>query len=387
MRKIPSIKKIKIKVIGIGAGGSTIVSEIAKNIKKASFVVTDCDKRILKKGEKNIKVIQLGEDISHGLGTGINPILGEEISRKEKEKITKILKNQDLLILIACLGGGFGSGATPVFAELSKNFKNISLGIFTLPFKFEGEKKTKIAKEALEKIKENLSGTFIVSNEKIFQVIDKHTPFKKALSILNKNLILILKDLIELISKTGVINIDFADLRTILKGRGQIIYVGSIICSGPNRTEEAIKKVFQSPFYGGAAAAFFCKNILFNISGGEDLTLKEVERISSGIYNICPQAKIIFGISQDKKYNGKVKITLIQAGEEKIKKSIRKKIVKKEKPLKREAVKEKKKTKKKRKEIRRSALEIKKAEKEEESEVLAQEKEWEIPAFLRKKIK
>jgi len=448
-------RRIRIRVIGIGGGGSSIVSEIARSVKKTSFLIVDSDHRVVKKGGKNVKVFQLGEDLTGGLGTGMNVDLGERIAQKEKEKIARMFKDQDLVILVASLGGGFASGAAPVFAEIARDFKNISLGIFTLPFRFEGEKKSRIAEEAVEKIKENLSGQFVVANERIFQIIDKKTPLRKALSSLNRSLILMLEDLIEMISKPGLINIDFADLRTILKGRGRLIYFGSAFGQGPNRAEEVVKKVFQNPLSTRALAQGEderssstignlgkSRKILFNIGGGKDLSLKEVERISWGICSFNRTAKIIFGISQDSKYNGKIKLTLIEVGDElrsssrfakarvgdELRSSSRfaKARVGDEKPGKKRAerkpkkerlpekkeVKEEKKElspirtkilagkkskkgkrkqikvvleKEKKRKIRRSGLEIRKAKKEEEEEEWTKEPEWEIPAFLRRK--
>jgi len=450
-------RRIRIRVIGIGGGGSSIVSEIARSVKKTSFLIVDSDHRVVKKGGKNVKVFQLGEDLTGGLGTGMNVDLGERIAQKEKEKIARMFKDQDLVILVASLGGGFASGAAPVFAELTRDFKNISLGIFTLPFRFEGEKKSRIAEEAVEKIKENLSGQFVVANERIFQIIDKKTPLRKALSSLNRSLILMLEDLIEMISKPGLINIDFADLRTILKGRGRLIYFGSAFGQGPNRAEEVVKKVFQNPLSTRALAQGEderssstignlgkSRKILFNIGGGKDLSLKEVERISWGICSFNRTAKIIFGISQDSKYNGKIKLTLIEVGDElrsssrfakarvgdELRSSSRfaKARVGDEKPGKKRAerkpkkerlpekkeVKEEKKElspirtkilagkkskkgkrkqikvvleKEKKRKIRRSGLEIRKAKKEEEEQEWTKEPEWEIPAFLRRKTK
>jgi len=450
-------RRIRIRVIGIGGGGSSIVSEIARSVKKTSFLIVDSDHRVVKKGGKNVKVFQLGEDLTGGLGTGMNVDLGERIAQKEKEKIARMFKDQDLVILVASLGGGFASGAAPVFAEIARDFKNISLGIFTLPFRFEGEKKSRIAEEAVEKIKENLSGQFVVANERIFQIIDKKTPLRKALSSLNRSLILMLEDLIEMISKPGLINIDFADLRTILKGRGRLIYFGSAFGQGPNRAEEVVKKVFQNPLSTRALAQGEderssstignlgkSRKILFNIGGGKDLSLKEVERISWGICSFNRTAKIIFGISQDSKYNGKIKLTLIEVGDElrsssrfakarvgdELRSSSRfaKARVGDEKPGKKRAerkpkkerlpekkeVKEEKKElspirtkilagkkskkgkrkqikvvleKEKKRKIRRSGLEIRKAKKEEEEQEWTKEPEWEIPAFLRRKTK
>lgn len=381
-------RRIKIKVIGIGGGGSSIVSEIARSISNASFVIVDSDHRIIKKAGRKVKVIQLGEELTNGLGTGMDVNLGQKIAEKAREKITKMLKDQDLIILVGSLGGGFASGALPVFAELTKELKNISLGIFTLPFRFEGEKKMRIAEESLEKIKENLSGQFIISNEKIFEIIDKKTPLKKALSSLNKSLILMLEDLIEVISKPGLINIDFADLKTVLSGRGRAVHFGSAIAQGPNRAEEIIKKVFENPLSVGDLGK--CKKILFNVRGGKDLTLKEVERISLGICGVNKTAKIIFGISQDLKDNNKIKLTLIQVGEGKReKKSLPNKIseVKKEKIQKK---KEKPSTiikvenKKKKKINRKNGLELIKEKKKEEEEEWTDDSDWQVPTFLRR---
>jgi len=393
-------KKIKIKVIGIGGGGSSIVSEIAKNISNASFVIIDSDHRVTKKANKAVKIVQLGEELTNGLGTGMDAGLGQKIAEKEKEKIAKILKDQDLIILIGSLGGGFASGALPVFAELTKELKNISLGIFTLPFCFEGDKKNRIAQESLEKIKENLSGQFVVSNEKIFEIIDKKTPLKKALSSLNKSLILMLEDLIEVISKPGLINIDFADLKTILNGRGREIHFGSAIAQGPNRAEEVIKKVFENPLSVGNIGK--CKKILFNIRGGKDLTLKEVEKISMGICGLNKTAKIIFGISENLKDNNKIKLTLIQVGggekEKKVLLTKPKKLLSLKTTTDKNILKPKKKKKKeksfipvrtnienKKKISRKNGLELIKERKEKEEEEWTDDSDWQVPTFLRKK--
>lgn len=142
------IKKVKIRVIGIGGGGSSIVSEIARLVKRASFFAANTDLRALRNLSRKVEKFQFGQDLTRGLGTGMNPDLGEEAAENDKDKIKEILKGQDLVILVASLGGGAGSGAVPVFAQISKNLGNITYGIFTLPFKFEGEKKAEIARDA-----------------------------------------------------------------------------------------------------------------------------------------------------------------------------------------------------------------------------------------------
>lgn len=152
------IKKTKIKIVGIGGGGGSVVSELAKKMKKASFIVANTDAQALKRTPKNVRTFQFGEDLTEGLGTGMDVKLGEEAAQREKQRIKRLLKNQDFCIFVACLGGGTGSGATPIFAEIAEEFEGITLGIFAIPFKFEGERKIRIARESLEKIKPKLNG-------------------------------------------------------------------------------------------------------------------------------------------------------------------------------------------------------------------------------------
>ncbi|MBZ9573060.1 cell division FtsZ family protein, partial [Patescibacteria group bacterium] len=376
-------RRIKIKVIGLGGGGGSIVSEMAKGLKGVSFLVADTDIRTFRRVPKKVRTFQFGENLTYGMGTGMDIDLGQRAAEKERERIEKIFKGQDLSILIASLGGGVGSGASLVFAEAARAQKNITLGIFTLPFSFEGEKKMRIAKSALKDLRENLSGTTALNNEKIFKLCDKKTPLKKALSLLNQNLVDYLEDLIEILFAPGIINIDFADLRTILAGQGRMIYFGQGVGQGPNRVEESIKKVFQNPIFGDwNPQSGTPKRILFNISGGKDLGLREVEEVSRAISGLNPRAKIIFGISQNSRQAKKIKITLLGVGESLSEQKEEKRVkpvspkapaIKKKKPKLAKAttaVRQKRKpvsteavmVSRKKAKVRRSGLEIKKAE-------------------------
>jgi len=385
-------RKIKIRVIGIGGGGASIVSEMAETLKGVSFLIADTDGGTLRKAKKGIKFFQFGQNLVGGIGTGMDVELAKNAASLEKEKIKKIFKDEDLIILIGCLGGGVGSGAGPVFAEEAKNQKKITLGIFTLPFNFEGEKKMRVARRALQKLRENLSGIIFVSNEKIFQIIDKKTPLKKALSALNQIFVNFLTDLIETITKPNLINIDFADLRTILKERGKLLFFSQAVAQGANRQEEVIKKLFQNPIFDTPPRNV--SRILFNIIGGKDLGLREVETVSERISRLNPRAKIIFGISEEPKYKGKIKITLLAVSDgerkkrEEIKREEKGKKSKKEnkaKKGKKEKTKKEKEIFQKKDKIRRTALEVQKAKKEAEEREWGAETEWEIPTFLRKK--
>ena len=257
------IKKTKIRIIGIGGGGGSIVAELAKKVKRVSFIAANTDLQALRKLPRNVQRFKFGQDLTYGLGTGMDAEKGKITAEKEKRRIKRILKNQDLCIFIACLGGGTGSGATPIFTEISNELGNINLGIFTIPFKFEGERRIKIARDSLEKLKANLNGFLVIQNQRIFRIIDKKASLNQAFSALNKTLTENLASFIELIYKPGLINIDFADFKAILDGKGERIYFNTAEAKGPTRTEEVIKKVLNSSLLDFNITT--AKRILFNI--------------------------------------------------------------------------------------------------------------------------
>lgn len=447
-------RKSKIRIIGIGGGGGSIAQELAMKIKRVSFTVANTDIQALKQAPSKVQRFQFGWELTQGLGCGMNPNLGRLAAQKEKEKIHKLFKGVDLCILVSCLGGGTGSGATPIFAEILKEMKPSpnTLGVFTLPFGFEGEKKLQIARTALEKLSPCLNALTVFPNEKIFQIIDRETPLKDAFSSINKTLAEAIEGLVEMIYLPGLINIDFADLRMILGGEGKIAYLNSVKTTGPNRAEEAVKKVLYNPLseYNirqGESAGSSCfrlipERILFNITASKDLKMKEVEQISKTISNYNRQAKIIFGVSHDKNYADKLRLTLLATGEKEIEEKPKKKI---KKPKARDKIsndanpqivlskkeiaketakennsKEKPKEQPKKKallvlplkkarakqplvhkagvprpaeqfnknndaKIRKNALDIRKETEQVEKELWIQEKKWDTPAFLRRK--
>ena len=414
------IKKIKIRVIGVGGGGSSIVSEVSQKIAplgkgKISFVVANTDLKALKKTSFQSLRFPFGQNLTFGLGTGMNPQLGRLSAQKEKEKIQKILEGQDLIILVSSLGGGVGSGATPVFAKISQDLGLLNYGFFTLPFKFEGEKKMEIAKDSLRKLKPYLNALSIIPNERIFQVIDKKTPLTSAFSVINKTLAKSLEGLLEIIYQPGLINIDFADLKTILGGNGlapsfgKIAYLNTVEVEGQNKVPEAIKKLISSPLYPYSISGV--EGILFNIAGEPNLKLAEVNEISQAIFGESKgEAKIIFGISENRELKDKLKITILATGcktnfisskgKSAVKKVPKEKVrkhkikVRSETSAPREEKKENKALatgagflKETGQKIRRNALQVKKALQEEEEKILEKEKIWETPAFLRKKLK
>lgn len=424
------VKKTKIKVIGLGGGGNSIVSEIADKISKANFTVADTDAKSLRGCSKKLSRFQFGQSLTGGMGTGMNPQMGREVATAEKEKIKKLCQGQDLCILVASLGGGTASGAVSAFAKASKDSGNLTYGIFTLPFSFEGERKMEIATEALKEAKSYFNAITIIPNERVFQIIDKETPLKEALSAVNKFLSANLQGLIETIYEPGLINIDFADFRTIMEGLGKIAYLNAetveLKKKGENRlgedeaVEAIISKTLNSPLYPYTIKG--AKGILLNIIGEKNLSLSGVNRVSKAISEIVDRdAKIIFGVSQNKKYSSSIKTVLLATGcdkdvkmptpeqtaeksqedgekKELVRKSLttsQKKPVKKAKKLKKKESQNKKTNtvKKdipvslpvKRDKVRKNALQVKKEVEEMEKEILEKEKYWEVPAFLRKK--
>jgi cell division protein FtsZ len=434
-----SFFKAKIKVIGLGGGGSSIVSEIGKSLNKATFLTADTDIRSARK-KGAIKKVIFGHSLTHGLGTGANAELGRQAAEQEKEKIASFFQDQDIVILIASLGGGFGSGAAQVFADAARDFNGITFGIFTLPFKFEGKNKHAAAAKALRGLRRSLNVSLTISNEKIFKIIDSNVSISEAFSMVNKKLIDLLDSLIDLIYNPGIINIDFADLRAILKSKGNTAFLNTAEAAGKNRADQVIEKILHNPLY--QTSPFKTEKILFNIAGGENVSLIEVDKISRAISDAHADAKIIFGISKNSKLKNKIKTTLLMTGpgpqgpvpEEKpvvpmeVKKTaasaVKPAAVKKKAP--KAVVKKKAKPKKssfgqvvapvfshnvfqnqpveaqdpapssavkpagsevEKKPLRRNALEIREAQKVEEDKQSLQEKEWEIPAFLRNKAK
>ena len=312
------IREIKIRIIGIGGGGGSIVSEISTDLKKVRFAAANTDASALESlGKKKIKKLQFGKELTKGLGTGMDPEVGREAALEAEDEIEDLVEGQDINILVSCLGGGTGSGALPVFAEKSKKTGALTYGIFTLPFDFEGQRKMAITKKALKKASPHLNAISILPNENIFKIVDRTTPLKKALSQMNKNLAANLEGLIETIYEAGLINIDFADIRTILEEEGgsrKLAYLSStVIKKDEEDAKDIVKRAVSNPLYPHGIDR--ARGILFNITGGEDLGLAEISAISQEISGFTEGgAKVIFGVSQEKNFEGRMKISLLATG-------------------------------------------------------------------------
>jgi cell division protein FtsZ len=400
-----SLRDIKVRVVGVGGGGGSIIAGISPNVTKIFFSAVNTDVHALEEISKKrkIKGVAFGKNLTDGLGTGMDPKLGKEAAIHDIEEVKKLFKDQDIVIFVASLGGGTGSGSMPIFAQTAKEMGCLTYGVFTLPFSFEGEKKAKIAREAIKESAPHLHAITILPNEKIFEVVDKNTPLKKALMVINENLADSLEGLVETIYETGLINIDFADVRTVLenkKGEKKLTYLNTVEGSLEEGAEEIVKRAVSSNLYPYSIEK--ATGILFNITGGKDIGLTDISSISESIsVHTEEDAKIIIGIMQKTKYKDKVRIALLATGCETD--FFRKELSDNETKLeKKEKTKKRVKTEKKEKEIKEVVTgnvtvvptskkefsffhERQKApESEEEKEILEEEEKWEKPSFLRR---
>ncbi len=309
-----STKKIKIKVIGIGGGGSNIVFELSKKLKECSsqkidFVVANTDTQALSSISKNLKTFPFGNKTTKGLGCGSDVGLAEKAAQEDVERIKKLFSDEkDLYILVSSLGGGTGTGATPVFAKIANEYKVPVLGIFTLPFIFEGKKKTDASLSAIEKMKESTNAYMVLPNEKIFSLSKEEVSFSQALNLLNDHLANCLEGLFKTIYNSGLINIDWADIKTVLEGNKKLAYIDVVNIKYSQNLEEFAKNILKNPIlnYNFENA----NNLIFNIESSRNLSLQLLFEISERISVHVPNARIIFGLMDNPKLKNDIKITI-----------------------------------------------------------------------------
>jgi cell division protein FtsZ len=303
----------KIKIIGLGGSGGNALLRMKKSkVKGVELVAINTDYQDLKKTKADVK-LRIGKKITQGLGTGMKAEIGREAAMEAKEEISQILKEADMVFLCGGLGGGTCSGAAPVVAEISKNLGILTLGIFTLPFSFEGISRRQIAIESKNLLKEKVDSLIIIENDRLFEILDPQTKITQAFFFCDEILREAVKGISDLIISPGIININFADIKTILKNSGTALF-GIGKAKGEKRGEIAAKMALNSPLLNLSPKG--AKGILFNVSGGDDLSLSEIEEIGKILTKeINPQANVIFGATHDKKLKkGEIKVTLIATG-------------------------------------------------------------------------
>jgi len=303
----------KIKVIGVGGSGSNAVSRMMRHkIQGVELIAINTDFQDLKKAKAHFK-IRIGKNLTKGLGSGMNPQIGKESALEQKQEITNVLKGSDLIFITAGLGGGTGSGATPIVAELSKKQRILTVAIVTTPFSFEGRARKKIAEQSLEKLKQNVDSLIAISNDKLLSFLNPETSLVSAFSFCDDILRQAVQGISDLISSSGIINVDFANVKAVLRNSGSALF-GIGKASGPKRAKEAAFSAVNSPLLDVSLKG--AKGILFNVAGGRDLALSEIDDIAKIITKeTSSDAKVIFGAVYDRKLRrGELKVTLIATG-------------------------------------------------------------------------
>ena len=306
----------KIKVVGLGGAGGNAISRISKyGIKGAELIAINTDIQDLKATKCSTK-IQIGQKTTKGLGTGMEPKIGKAAALESQKEIEEALKGASIVFITAGLGGGTGSGASPVIAQIARNFGALTIAIVSLPFSFEGAQRKRIAKAALNSLKEKVNTIITIKNDKILSQADDKTNLSSAFWAADETLRLAVQGLADLIVVPGIINVDFSDIKTIMEEGGWAAF-GIGKGQGEKRTEMAARAAIRSPFLDIEPKE--AKGLLFNITGPANLTLEEVQKAAEIITGIASKnAKIIFGAIQSPKIKkDEIKITLIATGIEK----------------------------------------------------------------------
>ena len=300
----------RIKVVGVGGGGGNALSSmiVEGGITGVEFVAVNTDSQALLHNRATVK-IQIGEQFTKGLGSGGDPETGRQAAEESREQLKDELSGADMVFITCGEGGGTGTGAAPVVAEIAKETGALTAAVVTKPFDFEGLKRRGTAEEGIQKLKEKVDTLIIVPNQRILQVIDKKTPILEAFKRIDEVLHQGVKGIAELITIPGLINVDFADVRKIMTNAGTAL-MGIGIGSGDKRSMAAIKQAISSPLLDASIEG--AKGVLFNVIGGPDLTMSEIDEAASIITkSVDPDADIIFGAVIDEKMMDQLKITLI----------------------------------------------------------------------------
>ncbi len=300
----------RIKVVGIGGGGGNALSFMVEEggINGVEFIAVNTDAQALLNNKATVK-IQIGENLTKGLGSGGDPEVGRQAAEESKERLKEDLSGADMIFLSCGEGGGTGTGAAPVIAEIAKESGALTIAVVTKPFEFEGSKRKFCADEGIMRLKEKVDTLIVVPNQRILNIIDKKTPILEAFKRIDAVLHQGVKGIAELITTPGLINVDFADIRSIMQGSGTAL-MGVGIGSGDKRAIAAIKQAISSPLLDISIEG--AKGVLFNVVGGPDLTMAEVDEAASVIAkSVDPDADIIFGAVIDDKLMDQIKVTII----------------------------------------------------------------------------
>ena len=308
-----SLDGAKIRVVGVGGGGGNIInSMVNKGIEGVEFIAVNTDAQALDISKANVK-IQIGKNITKGLGTGMKDEIGMKAVEESRDAIEKALAGSDMVFITAGMGGGTGTGGSPEVAHIAKSLNALVVAIVTKPFEFEGRPRMEMANQGLERLKDEVDSLIVIPNQKIFELISIDTDKRSAFELANKVLYNATKGISQIITKTGEINVDFADVRTIMKDMGDAM-IGTGISEGENRADKAALDALSNPLLDDIDIAG-SKSVLVNISSNGSIKMSEIGRINQIIQSKAGEdAKYILGIVDDKDMKEDIMVTVIATG-------------------------------------------------------------------------
>jgi cell division protein FtsZ len=303
----------RMKVVGVGGGGGNAVNRmIDEHLEGVEFISVNTDAQALLASKSDVK-IQIGKKLTRGLGAGARPEIGRQAIEENREEVARSLTSADLVFITCGMGGGTGTGAAPVIAELAKEAGALTVGIVTKPFLFEGRKRMRQAEQGIGDMRKNVDTMIVVPNERLLAVVGKGIPFQDALKKADEVLLHATQGISSLISVTGLVNVDFADVRTVMQAGGSAL-MGTGIGRGENRAMEAAQQAISSPLLDNISISG-ATGVLVNITGGADLTLGEVHQINEIIHDaVGDDAEIIFGAVHEPAMQGEIRVTVIATG-------------------------------------------------------------------------
>ncbi|GAJ99636.1 cell division protein FtsZ [Geomicrobium sp. JCM 19055] len=302
----------QIKVIGVGGGGSNAVNRMIENgLQGVEFIAVNTDAQALQLSQAETK-LQLGGKLTRGLGAGANPDIGKKAAEESKEQLEECLTGADMVFITAGMGGGTGTGAAPVIAEVAKEIGALTVGVVTRPFSFEGKKRSTHAKDGIEALKEKVDTLIVIPNDRLLEIVDKNTPmleaFREADNVLRQGV----QGISDLIATPGLINLDFADVKTVMSEKGSAL-MGIGIATGENRAAEAAKKAISSPLLETSVDG--AQGVLMNITGGSNLSLFEVHEAAEIVSDASdPEVNMIFGSVINENLKEEIVVTVIATG-------------------------------------------------------------------------
>lgn len=303
----------KIKVIGIGGSGNNVISRMMEaDIEGVEFVAINTDAQDLHHSNAPHK-IHIGKNLTRGLGAGMNPEIGRKAAEENRDEVQEATKGADMVFVTYGLGGGTGTGAGPVIAETAKSSGALTVAVVTRPFSFEGAQRMRVAEEGLNNLKDHVDTLITINNDRLSQIVDRKTPFNEAFSIVDDVLRQGVQGISDLIVQPGIINVDFADVRAIMSNAGSAL-MGIGEATGEERAIDAARNAISSPLLDISIDG--ARGVLFSLAGGDDLAMSEVNDAANVITeSINPDAKVIFGATQDNRMkSGIVRVTVIATG-------------------------------------------------------------------------